>query len=94
MAKFIEEQVLKNQTIAEVEKKPGDSHFWAGLMKVKDAFQNFGSFQSNDGNQIRVWKDKWIGSHTPRLFNNERKKHATVASVFHTVPLNMSFRRL
>ena len=67
-------------------------------MKVKDFFLNFGSFQLNDGNQIRFWEDKWIDSHTlrqqyPSLFNIVRKKHAMVASVFERVPLNMSFRR-
>ena len=95
---LLRKKYLKNETIAQVQKKPGDSHFWAGLMKVKDSFLNFGSFQLNDGNQIHSWEDKWIGSHTlrqqyPSLFNIVRKKHATVASVFDRVPLNVSFRR-
>ena len=67
-------------------------------MKVKDTFLNHGSFHLNDGNQIRFWEDKWIGNHTlreqyPDLYNIVRKKHATVASVFSRVPLNVSFRR-
>jgi len=95
---LLRKKYLKNETIAQVQKKPGDSQFWAGLMKVKDFFLTFGSFQLNDGNQIRFWEDKWIGSHTlrqqyPSLFNIVRKKHATVASVFDRVPLNVSFRR-
>jgi len=95
---LLRKKYLKNETIAQVQKKPGDSQFWAGLMKVKDSFLTFGSFQLNDGNQIRIWEDKWIGSHTlrqqyPSLFNIVRKKHATVASVFDRVPLNVSFRR-
>ena len=89
---------LKNQTIVQVQKKAGDSHFWAGLMKVKDTFMNFGTFQLNDGKQIRFWEDKRIGNHTlsqryPALYNIVRKKHAAVASVFDRVPLNVSFRR-
>ena len=89
---------MKNQTIAQVEKKSGNSHFWAGLMKVKDTFLSYGSFHLNDGNQIRFWEDKWLGNHTlreqyPALFNIVRKKHATVALVFDKVPLNVSFRR-
>ena len=79
-------------------KKLGDSHFWAGLMKVKDTFLNHGSFHLNNSNQIRFWEDKWIGNHTfreqyPDLYNIVRKKHVTVASVFSRVPLNVSFRR-
>jgi len=81
-----------------VEKKAGDSHFLAGLMKVKDTFLSYGSFHLNDGNHIRFWEDKWLGNHTlreqyPALFNIVRKKHATIASVFDRVPLNVSFRR-
>ena len=72
---------MKNQTIAQVEKKSGNSHFWAGLMKVKVTFTNYGSFQLNDGNQIRFLEDEWLGTHTLReqyhaLFNIVRKKHA------------------
>ena len=71
-----------------------DSHFWVGLMKVKQTFLNYGSFQLNDGNQRGFWDDKWLGNRTlreqyPALFNIVRKKHATVASVFDRVPLNL-----
>ena len=71
-----------------------DSHFWVGLMKVKQTFLNYGSFQLNDGNQIGFWDDKWLGNRTvreqyPALFNIVRKKHTTVASVFDRVPLNL-----
>ena len=39
-----------------------------------------------------------MGNHTlreqyPTLFNIVQKKHATIASVFDRVPLNVSFRR-
>ena len=83
---LLRNKYLKNQTIAQVEKKSGDSHFWAGLMKVKDTFLNHGSFHLNDGNQIRFWEDKWIGNHTlreqyPNLYNIVRKKHATVVDI-------------
>ena len=50
---LLKKKYLKNETTAQVQKKPGDSHFWAGLMKVKDTFLNIESFPLNDGNQIR-----------------------------------------
>lgn len=67
-------------------------------MKVKSTFLHFGSFGLNYGNLIRFWEDKWLGNFIlrekcPTLFNIVSKKHATVASVFSTVPLNVSFRR-
>ena len=78
---LLRNKYLKNQTIAQVEKKAGDTHFLVGLMKVKDTFLNYDSFQLNDGNKIRFWEDKWLGNHTLReqyhtLFNIVRKKHA------------------
>jgi len=99
LAKFIKEQIPKESDYCSSGKKLGDSHFWAGLMKVKDTFLNHGSFHLNDGNQIRFWEDKWIGNHTlreqyPDLYNIVRKKHATVASVFSRVPLNVSLEEL
>jgi hypothetical protein len=40
---------LANQTIGKVNRLPGGSHFWAGLMKAKQKFLMFGSFQLNNG---------------------------------------------
>jgi hypothetical protein len=45
---------LANQTIGKVDRLlGGDSHFWSGLMKVKQKFLMFGSFQLNNGTQVR-----------------------------------------
>jgi hypothetical protein len=40
---------VKSQTISHVQKKPGDSHFWSGLMTVKDSFLSLGIFMLNNG---------------------------------------------
>ena len=44
---------LKNKTLEEVNKKPGDSYFWTSLMGVKDKFLSLGCFSLKDGSQIR-----------------------------------------
>ena len=44
--------------------KPGDSHFWAGLMKVKSDFLNWETFKVKDGTQVRFWEDKWLSDVT------------------------------
>jgi hypothetical protein len=44
--------------IAGTEKKPRDSHFLSGLMKVKETFLSLGCFHLNDGHNIRFWEDK------------------------------------
>jgi len=49
---------LKRYTLTKVSYKPGDSHFWSGLMKVMDTFLNLGTFFINNGEQIRFWEDK------------------------------------
>jgi hypothetical protein len=51
-----------------------------------------------NGTLIRFWEDKWIGDSAlkdqyPNLYNIVRKKSATIAYVFSTRPLNVSFRR-
>jgi hypothetical protein len=44
---------LTSQMIGKMDRKPRDSHFWAGLMKAKEAFLRHGSFDLNNGKQIR-----------------------------------------
>ena len=89
---------LKNKTIGEAQWKPGDSHFWSGLMKVKDQFLELSSFKLHNGNNIRFQEDKWLGSFTlkeqyPSLYNIARKKQVSVAQVFSSRPLNLMFHR-
>jgi hypothetical protein len=67
-------------------------------MKVKEVFLNLGRFQVSNGQNVRFWEDKWLGNYSLKevyrtLFAITRKKHISVASVFSTVPLNISFRR-
>jgi hypothetical protein len=62
-----------------VDRKPEDSHFWAGLMKAKATFLTHGSFHLNNGKQIRFWEDRWLGNYSfqhqyPSLHNLVRKK--------------------
>jgi hypothetical protein len=67
-------------------------------MKAKESFLMHGSFRLNNGKQIRIWKDKWIGNYSfqqqyPSLYSIVRRKNATVESILSTVPLNVSFHR-
>ncbi|WVZ91890.1 hypothetical protein U9M48_038003 [Paspalum notatum var. saurae] len=95
---LIKNKYLKGKPLAQVENKLGDSYFWRRFMKVKDLFLNLGRFKLVSGNQLRFQEDKWLGNHAfkhvyPNLFNIVRKKHATVAEVFRSSPLNISFKR-
>jgi hypothetical protein len=35
---LLKNKYLKNKTLTQVQHMPGDSQFWAGLMKVKEEF--------------------------------------------------------
>jgi hypothetical protein len=68
------------------------------LMGVKDQFISMGHFRLQDGNQIRFWKNIWLGANAlktqyPNPYNIVRKKSVMVAEVFSTRPLDVSFRR-
>jgi hypothetical protein len=97
------QQLLKNKylgdkSITQVGRKSGHSHFWSGLINIKDQFLCLGSFTLQDEKQIRFWEDKWLGANMlrdeyPNLYNIVRRKTATVADIFRTRPLNITFRR-
>ena len=50
---LLKRKYFNNQSICQVDRKQGDSHFWLGLMKVKNTFLNMGSWIVNNGEQIR-----------------------------------------
>jgi hypothetical protein len=56
-----QEKYLKNKTLAQVEKKKGDSHFWSGLMDVlRIVFSKEAASQSKmvlklDSGKIFAW---------------------------------------
>jgi hypothetical protein len=60
----IRKKYLCNKSIGQVRRKPGDSHFWTGLMKVRDMFLERGVFSVNNGRDIRFWEDRWLGNCT------------------------------
>ncbi|WVZ51649.1 hypothetical protein U9M48_002771 [Paspalum notatum var. saurae] len=95
---LLRKKYIKDKTIGEVQWKPGDSHFWSGLMKVKDCFLSIATFNVHSGTQCRFWEDRWLGKFALKdqflsLYNIARKKHISVANVVSATPLNISFRR-
>ena len=95
---LLRRKYLTNTTLAQVVKKPGDSHFLSGLMEAKEYFLPRGESRVNNGEQIRFWENWWLGNEPlmkqfPPLFNIARKKNQTMSSVLSTIPLNISFRR-
>jgi len=68
-------------------------------MGVKKQFLRLGCFKLNSGTQISFWEDIWLGNQVFKtqyldLYGIVRRKHAMVAEVLQSTPLNVSFRRL
>jgi hypothetical protein len=59
---LLKQKYVGSKVLSQVFWKPGDSHFWAGLMAAKPNFFRFGHFSIKDGSQIRFWEDKWLGN--------------------------------
>jgi hypothetical protein len=51
---------LNSKSLSQVKAKPYDSHFWRGLMKIKDEVLQLGSFSVKDGEKTRFWEDTWL----------------------------------
>jgi hypothetical protein len=71
---LLHNKYLRNKTLSQVQAKPTDSHFWKGLMCVKEEFYNRGSFQNRNGKSNRFLEDILYGdtplSHQyPSLYN-------------------------
>ena len=89
---------LGDKNLSQVQMTPNDSPFWKGLMRVKDDFLKFGSFDIGNGQQIRFWEDVWMGNTTlaseyPSLYAIASDRHLTVATIFENTPINLRFRR-
>ena len=55
---MLRNKYLGQKALSQAYWKPGDSHFWAGLMAVKKHLFCFGSFAIKDGSEIGFWEDK------------------------------------
>jgi hypothetical protein len=87
-----------SKALSQVLWKPGDSHFWAGLMATKKFFFGHGLFSIRDGSEIRFWGDKWLGNTTlheqyPALYSVVCHNGDTLAHVLGSSPPNVMFRR-
>ena len=84
------------KSLLQVQTKPNDSHFWKGLMKIKEEVLACGSFEIKDGKKRRFWVDTgWAKIHsniTIHQFTTYRQPHPLVVNVLSSEPLNILFR--
>ena len=89
---------MESKVISQVHCKPGDSHFWSGVMKAKEFFFQFGTFSVRDGSQVRFWEDTWLGTtplmmQYPSLYRIVRHKFVTIKQVLGQDNPDISSRR-
>ena len=51
---ILRNKYLKSKILTQVEKKPGDSQFWSGLMSVKQDFLKWMTFKVHNGNTNQI----------------------------------------
>jgi hypothetical protein len=95
---LLKTKYVGSSALSQVLWKPGDTHFWAGLMATKKHFFGLGTFTIKDGSEIRLWEDKWLGATSlreqyPALYSILHHKGDTTTKVLETSPPNVSFRR-
>jgi hypothetical protein len=45
----LRKKYVKDKCLSQIEKRPGHSHFWSGLMEVKELLLQHGRFKVNSG---------------------------------------------
>jgi hypothetical protein len=71
---ILRKKYVKDNFAANCKVRPGQSHFWQGLMHVKEDFFMFCKKKIGNGRRTRFWEDFWVGDKTlvetfPRLYN-------------------------
>jgi hypothetical protein len=94
---LLRKKYVGSKVISQVFCKPGDSHFWAGIMATKKHFFPFGYFSIKNGAEIRFWEDRWLGTTTlreqyPALYIIVQHKGDTLQKVMESSPPSMTFR--
>jgi hypothetical protein len=95
---LLKRKFMGTKALSQVLWKPGDSHFWAGMMATKKFLFHYGTFSIKDGSQIRFWEDSWLGNSPlseqfSALYSIVHRKSDTIALVMATSPLDVTFRR-
>jgi hypothetical protein len=92
---LLKNKYLEDKSLTQISRRPDDSHFWSGLMIIKDQFLRWGHFQVRNGHATRFWNDtsRPLSEQFSNLFNIVRNKSALVVDIFSDTNFNLSFCR-
>lgn len=90
--------MLKKGLLAACKPGCGQSHFWQGLVQVKNIFMNCCRKIVGNGERTCFWEEHWIGdmplcNKFPRLYNLTYKHFVSIAEVVHSDWGCIRFRR-
>jgi hypothetical protein len=95
---LIKAKYLKKCTFSQCKPSPSHSHFWSGLVAIKDIFYSCCKRVLGDGRKTIFWEDSWVGHQPlcrsfPRLYNLCFSHFITVHTVFSKGFDMLKFRR-
>jgi hypothetical protein len=78
---IVHNKYVKNRPIISVKMRPSDSHFWKGILSVRDKFYNYCKKIIGNGKNSSFWKNIWC--------DNVITVHNVISSNFQS----LTFRR-
>jgi hypothetical protein len=95
---LIKAKYLKKCTFSQCKPSPSHSHFWSGLVAIKDIFYSCCKRVLGDGRKTLFWEDSWVEHQPlcrsfPRLYNLCFSHFITVHTVFSKGFDMLKFRR-
>src|SRR4051812_37762901 len=85
---MIKVKYLRKKTLTQCRPSPAYSHFWSGIVSIKNLFYTCCERLLGDGRKMRFWEDKWLGKKPlylmfPRLYNLTFSQDITVHTFFY-----------
>jgi hypothetical protein len=68
---LLRNKYLRDKPFSLIKKRSTDSHFWSGIMGVRDDFLKFIRFNMENGVRVQFWEDKWMGNIRHLNFNSQ-----------------------
>ncbi|PNT69431.1 hypothetical protein BRADI_3g55256v3, partial [Brachypodium distachyon] len=96
--KLLRRKYCKGKLLHQVSPRQGGSHFWSGLLRVRNVFLSFCRRIVGNGKRTRFWEDEWWGRCSfavkfPRLYNLTFSSEISVHTVFPEGWSSIRFRR-
>jgi hypothetical protein len=95
---IIRHKYVKGRHIISIKKRQSDSHFWKGILEIRDKFYKYCKKKVGNGKSTSFWNNIWCDSEPlstryPNLFNIAYDKNITVEKALSSDFQLLTFRR-